>query len=183
MQSQNNYSGNKKQFNHLRLSNSFINVNNKQPIKSQTSKQSKVDSCINKYLQDKKKVVKTSEQFKNTPTRSYSKENIERINQSYDNRFDHIRSVKKDDCELNYLSFENNISTQDITNGSREDFDLTFSGKNKNNSVYFEDDVVKVNTVKNSNFISIEELNNYSGSKNPNLKLDLKSIVNNEKDQ
>lgn len=145
----------------------------------QSSKQSKVDSCINNYLQDRKKIVKTSAQFKNTPTRSYSKENIERINQSYDNRFDHIRSIPKDDCELNYLSFENNKSTQDITN-SREDFDLTFSGKNKNNSVYFEDEVVNV---KNSNFIRIEDLNNYSGSKNPNLKLDLKSIVNKEKDQ
>lgn len=64
-----------------------------------------------------------------------------------------------------------------MSNG-REDFDLTFSGRNKSNSVYFEDEVVR-NT--NSNLISIADLNNNNSSgKNPNLKLNLKSIVNND---
>jgi len=65
----------------------------------------------------------------------------------------------------------------------REDFDLTFSGKNKNNSVYFEDEVVINRNVKNSHLISFEDLKNYSASKNPNLKLNLNSIVNKDKDQ
>jgi len=83
---------------------------------------------------------------------------------------------------LNYLSIDNiNKSTQDMSN-CREDFDLTFSGKNKNNSVYFEDEVV-INRVKNSHLISFEDLKNYSASKNPNLKLNLNSIVNKDKDK
>lgn len=86
----------------LRQNNSFINENHKQSLHPhQPNKESKVDSCINNYLQDRKKIVKSSSPFKGTPN-SNSKANIDRINQSYDNRFDHVRSMQnKDECELN----------------------------------------------------------------------------------
>jgi len=57
-------------------------VNNKQslnPSQPLISKQSKVDSCINNYLQDRKKIIKSSTPLKNTPLRN-SKENIDKIN-------------------------------------------------------------------------------------------------------